>query len=774
MANRSIGSVLGTIVLVLVVAVIGAPVLAQDEDDSTQTDEEGVEEEQAAVLDEIVVTATKREEDPMEIPISLSVLNSEQMEIITTGGVDIRTLSGRVPSLLIESSFGRAFPRFYLRGLGNPDFDLNASQPVSLVYDEVVLENPVVKGMPLWDLERTEVLRGPQGTLFGRNTPAGVVKFDSKKPSQERDGFARLSYGTFNTIDFRGAIGGRLSDTFSARLSLLYQGRSDWIDNNFTGENNAVGGYGTAGFRLQFLWEPNEKFSGLLNIHGWDVDGTARIFRENIMKPGTNQLVSSFNQDEVFHDGLNEQDISSKGGVLKLDYDFGSMTLTSVTGFETLDMFSRGDIDGGFGSDNPFAPPGTLPGGPIGPILQESETADGIPDLDQFTQEFRLFNSDASRLGWLVGAYFFKEDLSATTNNYDSLSPGNPPAGFASQQQENDAWALFGSLTYEVSDRWRLQGGLRYSSDKKDFAAERPDPVFQTPTLQPITVSTDDTFVTWDISATYVVSSEMNVYGRVATGARAPSIQGRILFQPDFDFGMNPETDGVSVADTETIISYEAGIKTEMMERRLRVNFSGYIWETDDQQLTIIGGAMNTAELINADRVDGYGFEAEAEIMPTPRWLASLGLSSDNTEIKDDSLTVNGCAICTILDPIAPNGEFSINGNSLPHAPEWIFNGIIDYRVPRGEGGLFFGSLDWAYYSEKQFFLYESKEFSGDSFEVGLRVGYAFSQAKYEVALYGRNIADAEIIRGGIDFSNNVGFTNDPRIIGVEFVARFW
>ena len=774
MANRSFGSVLGTIVLVLVVAVIGAPVLAQDEDDTTQTDQEGAEEEQEAVLDTITVTATKREENPMEIPISLSVLNTEQMEIFTTAGVDVRMLSGRVPSLVIESSFGRAFPRFYMRGLGNPDFDLNASQPVSLVYDEVVLENPVVKGMPLWDLERTEVLRGPQGTLFGRNTPAGVVKFDSKKPSQEQDGFARLSYGTFNTIDFRGAIGGRLSDTFSARLSLLYQGRSDWIDNKYTGENNALGGYRTAAFRLQFLWEPNEKFSGLLNLHGWDVDGTARIFRENIMGPGSNSLVSSFKQDEVWHDGLNEQDISARGGVLKLDYDFGSMTLTSVTGFETLDMFSRGDIDGGFGSDNPFAPPGTPPGGPIGPIPQESETADGIPDLDQFTQEFRLYNSEPDRLSWLFGLYFFKEDLSAFTNNYDSLTAGNPQAGFATQTQENDAWALFGSLGYEISDRWRIQGGLRYSDDKKDFSAERPEPVFQTPTLEPIMVSTDDSFVTWDISATYFLSEQMNIYGRVATGARAPSIQGRILFVPDFDFGMNPETDGVTVADTEDILSFEVGIKTELLERRLRFNFTVYTWETSDQQLTIIGGAANVAELVNADKVDGRGFETDIEWAPTPRWLATFGLSYNKTEIKDESLTVNGCRLCTITDPVAPNGEFSINGNSLPHAPEWIFNGIIDYRLPRGDDGLFFGSLDWAYYDEKQFFLYESEEFRDDSLEVGLRLGYAFNAARYEVAFYARNLFDNEILRGGIDFSNNTGFTNDPRILGLEFVFRPW
>ncbi|TNF77115.1 MAG: TonB-dependent receptor, partial [Acidobacteria bacterium] len=696
MANRSFGSVLGTTVLVLVALLMSGPVWAQDEEASAE-EAEGVEEGQEAVLDTITVTATKREENPMEIPISLSVLNSDQMEIITTAGVDIRTLSGRVPSLVIESSFGRAFPRFYIRGLGNTDFDLNASQPVSMVYDEVVLENPVIKGMPLWDLDRTEVLRGPQGTLFGRNTPAGVVKFDSKKPSQERDGFARFSYGTYNTIDFRGAIGGPLSDTFSARLSLLYQGRSDWIDNKFTGENDAEGSYGTGAIRLQLLWEPNEKFSGLLNLHGWDVDGTARIFRENIMGPGSNQIASLFEFDEIWHDGLNEQDISARGGVLKLDYDFGNMTLVSVTGFETLDMFSRGDIDGGFGSDNPFAPPGTLPGGPIGPIPQESETADGIPDLDQFTQEFRLFNSEPDRLSWLFGLYFFKEDLSAFTNNYDSLTPGNPQAGFATQEQETDAWALFGSLSYDISDRWRIQGGIRYSDDKKDFAAERPEPVFQTPTLEPITVSTDDSFVTWDVSATYFLSEEVNIFGRVATGARAPSIQGRILFFPDFDFGQNPDNDGVTVADTEQILSLEAGVKTELLDRTLRFNLTGYIWETDDQQLTIIGGAANVAELVNADKVDGWGFETDIEWAPTPRWLSTFGLSYNNTEIKDDRLTVTGCALCTITDPVAPNGEFSINGNSLPHAPEWIFNGIVDYRLPFDNGGLFFGSLDWAY-----------------------------------------------------------------------------
>src|SRR3546814_218705 len=156
-------------------------------------DEDAVK--QAATLEAVEVTAQRRVENVQDVPVSISTVNAEQLGALASGGADIRFLSGRVPSLNIESSYGRAFPRFYIRGLGNTDFDLNASQPVSLVYDEVVQESPLLKGFPAFDLERIEVLRGPQGTLFGRNTPAGVVKFESVKPSQEFGGYARVEAG---------------------------------------------------------------------------------------------------------------------------------------------------------------------------------------------------------------------------------------------------------------------------------------------------------------------------------------------------------------------------------------------------------------------------------------------------------------------------------------------------------------------------------------------------------------------------------------------------
>jgi len=389
----------GVIVLAMFLVASGAPSFAQE---APEEEQPGIQEEEMEVpiaVGEITVTAQKREEDIQEVPVSVSVLNTEDLNIITTGGADVRALSARVPSLIMESSFGRAFPRFYIRGLGNTDFDLNASQPVSMVVDEVVLENPVVKGMPLFDLDRVEVLRGPQGTLFGRNTPAGIVKFETVRPSQEFDAFVRASYGTYSTTDIQAAVGGSLGGGFSARASGLYQSRNDWVNNDFEGGED-LGGYQTTAFRLQLMWEPNDKFSGLFKVHGWEVsDGTARIFRANIIEPGTSNLVDGFRQDQVWLDGLNTQEITSRGGLLRLEYDFGSASLVSITGYESIrDMYSRGDIDGGFGA-------AFLGEGNFGPgfIPFPSESAGAVPSLDQWTQEFRLASNDNEVLNWLVG-----------------------------------------------------------------------------------------------------------------------------------------------------------------------------------------------------------------------------------------------------------------------------------------------------------------------------------------------------------------------------------
>ncbi|HUO84414.1 MAG TPA: TonB-dependent receptor, partial [Thermoanaerobaculia bacterium] len=465
-------------ILVLTLFTLAMPLIAQE---PPPVEEEGV------LLEQITVTAQKRVEDVQDVPVAVTTVSEKNLETLTAGGADVRFISGRVPSLLVESSFGRAFPRFYIRGLGNTDFDLNASQPVSMIYDEIVLENPVLKGMPVWDLDRIEVLRGPQGTLFGRNTPAGIIKFESKAPSQDFDAYASGSYGTFSTADFEAAIGGGLTDTLSARFSFLYQTQDDWVDNEFTGEDGALGGYDNLAWRLQFLWNPTARFRALFNVHGWDLDGTARIFQANMLTPGDDEVVAGFDRETVFQDGLNVQDIQTHGGALKMEYAFDQGSLTSVTGYETVEMFSRGDIDGGFGAV--FAPPT----GPRGIIPFPSESSDGIPDLDQLTQEVRWASNLPGTFQWLVGAFYFSEELTAETFSYSSLAPGNPVEGFATQTQDAESWALFASVDQWFGEKWKLKGGVRFTHDQKDFAAERTIPMFfNTPTIRPVTAKTDD------------------------------------------------------------------------------------------------------------------------------------------------------------------------------------------------------------------------------------------------------------------------------------------
>jgi len=766
MEKINTGRLFSLIMLTLAMVAIGWPVGAQEAADAT----DGEETVRPVVIEEIVVTAQKRKENIQDVPVSMTALRGEDLETITAGSPDVRALSGRVPSLVMESSFGRAFPRFYIRGLGNPDFDLNASQPVSMMVDEVVLENPITKGMPLFDLDRVEVLRGPQGTLFGRNTPAGVVKFETAKPViGDAEGNFRVSFGTFNSLNINGGINIPLGEYFAMRLSALYQTRDDWVDNQYdAGPEDEIGGYTTGAGRFQLLWAPTDNFDALLNLHAWDVDGTARIFRANILTPGGGGLIGDFEQDKVSIDGKNQQEISAYGGSLRFDWDWGFATLTSITAFEKIDkMYSRGDIDGGYGA-------AFLGDGNYGPgfIPFPSESADGIPNLDQFTQEFRLASNGNATVDWLVGAFYFNEDFQADTFSFNTLAPGNPRDGYSFQTQESTSYALFGSLNFHLGDKWDLVAGLRYTDDEKNFSAERPDPTFQLPTFAPVTAQTDADNVSWDLSATYKATANVNYYGRIATGFRAPSIQGRILFAPDFAGGLDPASNGVSVADSEEIISFELGAKTILAQNKLRFNVAAYMFEVDGQQITAVGGEYNTATLLNADKTKGWGLETDIEWTPTGHWLMTFGASYNPTEIDDPNLTVAPCGGgCTVTDPVV-DGLAYIDGNSLPHSPDFIFNGIINYRSNPVHKG-FFGALDWAYHSEKQFMLYESEEFNDDSFEVGLRLGYAWNHANYEVALFSRNILDEEVVRGGIDFNNLTGFTNDPRTIGIEFVGRF-
>ena len=720
-------------------------------------------------LQTITVTAERRLENIRDVPSAVSALQGEMLEVLNSGGQDIRLLAGRVPSLNIESSFGRAFPRFYIRGIGNTDFDLNASQPVSLVYDDVVQENPILKGFPIFDMERIEVLNGPQGTLFGRNSPAGVVKFESAKPGKKFEAYALASIGRYSALNVEGMVNVPLSPTLSLRVAAQSQNRDDWVKNTrASGPTREFEGYNDNAARLQMLFTPDKNFSALFNVHTRDLKGSARVFRANIIQRGSNNLVAGFDETKASQDGINSQDVSSSGGSVRLRWDFvQGMALSSITGYETVKSFSRGDIDGGFGAS-------FLGAGNFGPgfIPFDAESGDGLPKHKQFTQELRLESTGKGALQWLAGVYYFDEQLKIDSFNYSSLG-GNVRNGYATQDQDNKAYAVFGSVNLEVSPQLKLRGGLRYTKDDKDFFADR----FQAPPFSPTfigrrTAKTSATNTSGDFSGTYALDKTTNVYARVATGFRAPAIQGRLLFG-----------DTLSVAKSEKVTSYEAGVKSDLMNGRARIAASVFNYTIKDQQLTAVGGAANFNQLVNADKTTGQGFEFNGQLLATNSLLLTLGGSYNKTKIKDPNLRIDACGSgCTVLDPITSPanpaiGKFaptvSVDGNSLPQAPETTLNATARYTMSVAGGDLVL-LTDVVYRSKINFFLYESAEFTGKALtEVGVRAGYNFGNGKYEAAAFVRNLTNQIRVVGGIDFNNLTGFINEPRTFGVSFKANF-
>ncbi len=722
----------------------------------------------AGQLQTVTVTAERRLENIRDVPSAVSALQGELLEVLNSGGQDVRQLAARVPSLNIESSFGRAFPRFYVRGLGNTDFDLNASQPVSLVFDDVVQENPILKGFPLFDLARIEVLRGPQGTLFGRNSPAGVVKFESARPTQRFEGYGIAAIGRHSMLNLEGAVNLPLAAGAALRVSLLSQNRDDWVKNTrANAPTRDYEGHRDNAARVQLLLAPHQDLSALFNLHHRDLDGSARMFRANIIRAGSNDLVAGFDPASVSQDGVNQQQVRNTGGSLRLRWQMPGMALNAITGYETVKAFSRGDIDGGFGAV--FLGPGNF--GP-GFIPFDAESADGLPSHRQFTQEFRLESTHSGALQWLAGVYWFDERLNIDSFNYSSIG-GNTRNGYATQQQDNRAWAVFGSLKLKVSPQLELRGGLRHTKDEKDFVADRLQaPPFSPSFIGRRTAATSASNTSGDFSALYTLDKDVNLYARVATGFRAPSIQGRLLFG-----------DTLSVAKSETITSVEAGVKAELLNRRLRVSAGVFDYTLKDQQLTAVGGAANFNQLVNAARTKGRGFEWDLQALLGQQLSLSFGGSVNKTRIQDPNLRVDACGGgCTVRDPVVvpanPGaGKFtdtvSIDGNRLPQAPELTLNLSARYVMPLAGGDLFFVT-DWAHRSKINFFLYESVEFTGKPLtEGGLRVGYAFGNGRYEATAFVRNITNQVRVVGGIDFNNLTGFVNEPRTYGLSFRASF-
>ena len=704
-------------------------------------------------IEVIEITSRKRVETVKDVPATVTAISADTLKDYLGAGENIRALAGRVPSLQVESSNGRQSPRFYIRGLGNTDFDVNANQPVSMVLDEIVLENSVLKGLPLFDIERVEVLNGPQGTLFGRNTTAGIVKIDTVAPSFDNEGYSRAGYGSRGTKFIEGAINAELSNQWTTRLSVKYQDRDAWVDNPVRDEK--VGGYEELAYRLQFLFDNGNDTRALMKLHGFDQDGdTPQIFYGNAIQLGEEGVRAEFDESVIYHDAPSGFDMQHTGGSLKLEHDFNDLTFASITGYDTVESWSYADIDG---AELDFS---GVPNQLGKQLWFNVGSGDGLSDHSQLTQEVRI-TGETEQLFYQFGLFYFKEDY--TVDNKD-LDVTGTTTNFYQIDQLTSSQAIFGQIEYKPSQKWAFNLGLRYTSDDKELDIRQggTDIILSE-------IDKNDSYLNWDISARYTFNTDWTGFARIGNASRGPVTIGRFGFP--------------SEADTETLTSFEVGLKGDLMDGNARWHITAYTYDIDDHQLTATGGEANTNSLLNADNTFGAGVETSIEAIITDNLRLNLNLSYNKTEIQDKTLKTERCSanpICNSPDDIAnvvsgPFGDVTtvyIDGNSLPRAPKWLTNIALKYEFPV-EDGDFYAQTDWNYRSESNIFLYQSTEFTAEARWIGgVRVGYQ-NEDGFDVALVGRNVTDEIVVDGALDFLNLTAFVNEPQFWGVEVGIEF-
>lgn len=723
----------------------------------------------------IVVTAQRRSENLKNVPISVGVLKGDDYQDFKAAGSDsLLSLSGKVPSLYVESTTGRIFPRFYIRGLGNTDFYLGASQPVSIIQDDVVMEHVVLKSNPAFDVDQVEVLRGPQGSLFGRNTTAGIIKFDNAKPTKDWTAHVNGSWGSYNSQELESAVSGPIAPDGSVtfRLSTLYQHRNNWVTNTYTGPSadGTVGGGKTLGrfnegdFRFQLQFDPSPDTTINLTTNYRSYSGTATLFYRGSIVKGSTQINPTWNQKQVAYDegANNPQSYQTYGQTLHVRHDYGNVSLTSITSYQHASGYSRGETDGGAAVNFPFN------GAPNG----YGESQGRLRGLDQITEEVRLASKDNARLKWQVGGMYFdsRDDTEFDQRAYFLTGAAHNPNNYVLLHNINTSWGLFGQASYAVTDAFTVTGGVRVTNDtKKTGLLQTANTIAGVSTYNPAYarfVRLSDTQPSWDFSALYKLTPEVNLYARVARGFRGPTIQGRsAVFNSNF-----------TTANSEQNTSWEGGLKTSFLDNAIHFNLTGFYYIVTHPQLN--GNDSNgSGVLFNANKARGWGGEAELS-GKIQNLTLNAGLSLLHTEIEDgnaydaQTCSLNGVQVCTVLNPQITRGSgtgttyfANISGNSLPQAPKYNLNLSARYDVPT-KYGKFYASTDWNMQGRTSFVPYKTVEFtSNGNYEGGAKIGW--TNGHYDVAAFVRNITNQHNLIGVIE-NYMAGVYNDPRVFGVS------
>ncbi|GGD72531.1 TonB-dependent receptor [Croceicoccus mobilis] len=725
---------------------------AQSAGDSAQTTA-------GSVAGDIVVTAQRREETVQDVPVSINAFSSEQLDEL--GVATVTDLASLAPGVSINSVQGGSNPIISIRGLSLNDTFGNNNPTVGVYLDEVIQPfTPMLSGQ-IFDVERVEVLKGPQGTLYGRNTTGGAINIISVKPSFETNGYVKASYARFDRAEIEGAVGGGISDTLAGRFSFkTTQQRGGWQTNALTGEK--IGDVNESSFRGQLLWEPTSNFDATLKL-GYTKTKRDNQLREHVgyYSPEGGYCASALAgiRDEAnCVDFFGYQDLTGKRrtvenssyfgnelnarnylGQLTMNLDLGAVTLTSVTAYNDYRRVLGDDSDGG------------------ALIELDSQFTD---DISSFTQELRATSNGDNVLDWVAGLYFSSDEISGSAVQALTDTFFHTIAD-TSYTQQTDAIAAFGQAGFEITPSLELIAGLRFTHEQKDFAYDAIDlDPYGDSGLPTLVAGIDNTLkednVSGKIGLNFDLTDDVMLYASVSKGFKSGGYKAAIAFSA-------AETDPF---DGETVWAYEAGVKSTLLDGKMTLNLAGYYndWQDFQAMVTEIRSGVNVIVLSNAGDARVYGVEGEWMYRPTDalslrasaNWMDSKITQFNNAEGGDD-----------------------YTGNQLANAPKFTFTGQAKWELPVNLETMGVYVLGDASYKSKTYFSLAERDLSSQDgyWLVNGRIGLHDKGDVWEVAAFAKNILNKLYVSssydnwGGIFPSQN--FLGDPATYGVEVSYKF-
>ncbi|OAN56531.1 TonB-dependent receptor [Sphingobium sp. TCM1] len=582
-------------------------------------------------LGEIVVTAQKRSESSQKTAAALEVYTPDQLR--KSGVTDVSGLTTVSPSLNIGASSGAAF--LSVRGVASRDFTEIGDSAIAVSIDDQYLQRPTGINASFYDLERIEVLRGPQGTLYGRNATGGAVNIISKKPVDHEEGYVAIDAGNYDTINVDGAVNMPVTDGVAMRASFVSRYNEGYRDNGPAGRGDSTN---VKGGRLSFLLKPTDRMKVLLSADYMDIGGTGAVY-DGVKLTTVNGVVTTRPKTDAYdatHFDLNTRGIMDTQNLRllgRIDYDLDFATLTYIGGFVRQDLYNKWDNDGQV--DKAF-------------IYTRDELSKDI------SHELRIASNNSRGLIWQAGLYYFKEDLKLA--NFFDLAPLGTPINVREYHYDVDtkSYAAFGQLSYDLTDALRVSAGIRYTKDKKSrvgdsYVGSLTQDV--TDGVAERTYATDDTHeswkkVTWHGGLEYRLSNANMLYAKIDSGYKSGGFN---------NFGLGSY-------DPETLIAYEVGSKNRFFNDALQFNLSGFLYDYKDQQVSQLIGA-NTV-VVNAGKSRIWGIEPEFVVAPTRDDRIDLSVTYLNAEFTDLCTAVSAAGVCTT----------SYSGNTLVQSPKWSIN----------------------------------------------------------------------------------------------------